>query len=123
MYYTIPYINVNEHFLSDSAKVDSQNIRNIIDVPPKVMHTVAKPFAGITPGCSHVEITISNIEPSYEFESNPEKFIGSYQDIDFTIDYGDQERSFRGSITRDNFASATKSGSKLWFTASGQFIR
>ena len=83
--------------------------------------TVAKGFAGLSPGAAMMEIQISNAVPSADFELNPGPAIQQLEVGEMSVFAAGRTLTTKGFITDDNFTHAVETPSKLDFTVVAQF--
>src|SRR5574338_728038 len=114
--YTAAFVYVNGALLSEEASVTvnrSTNSQQVI--------TVAKGYAGESPGAAMCEITVESAVPAADFELDPSKFLGELRVTEFTVFAAGKTLTFKGFIISDNFSHAANTESKLTFSARGQF--
>jgi hypothetical protein len=88
----------------------------------QVVNTVAKGFAGESPGAAHIQIKVTNAVPAAAFEVNPGQFMGlksgsALQVVEFTFYAAGLTLTTKGFVDTDNFAHAVNSEAKLEFAA------
>lgn len=114
--YTAANVYINGSLLSEEASVTvnrSTNSQQVI--------TVAKGYAGESPGAAMCEITVESAVPAADFELDPSTFMGELQVVEFTVFAAGNTLTFKGFIISDNFSHAANTESKLTFNARGQF--
>lgn len=114
--YTAAFVYVNGALLAEEASVTvnrSTNSQQVI--------TVAKGYAGESPGAAMCEITVESAVPAADFELDPSKFLGELRVTEFTVFAAGNTLTFKGFIISDNFSHAANTESKLSFSARGQF--
>lgn len=114
--YTAANVYINGSLLAEEASVTvarSTNSQQVI--------TVAKGYAGESPGAPMTDITVENAVPAADFEVNPGKFMAELKVVEFTVFAAGNTLTFKGFIITDNFSHAANTESKLSFTARGSF--
>ncbi|KYF87787.1 hypothetical protein BE20_24900 [Sorangium cellulosum] len=114
--YTKAQVYVNSALLAEEASVTIKRSTGAQQVK-----TVAKGFAGLSPGSPMCEITVSNAVPSADFELDPGQFMKDLEVVEVTIFAAGRTATSKGFITDDNFSHAVDTASKLDFTFVGQF--
>ncbi len=114
--YTVAYIYINGSLLSEEASLTVDRVTNSQEVL-----TVAKGYAGESPGAAMTSITVDNAVPSGDFEFNPDSFMGAMQPVEIVVFAANKKLNFNGFIISDNFSHAVNSASKLTFAARGSF--
>lgn len=114
--YTAAFVYVNGALLSEEASVTVSRATNSQQVI-----TVAKGYAGESPGAAMCEITVESAVPAGDFELNPDKFMTDLKVVEFTVFAAGNTLTFKGFIISDNFSHAANTESKLSFQARGQF--
>lgn len=114
--YTLANVYVNGSLLAEEASVTVDRATNSQQVI-----TVAKGYAGESPGAAMTELSVENVVPAADFELNPGKFMGSMQVVEFSAFAAGRTLTFKGFIVSDNFSHAANSASKLSFKARGSF--
>ncbi|MDI3282114.1 hypothetical protein [Polyangium sp. 15x6] len=112
--YTKAVVYVNSSVLSEEASV---TIKRTSGSQP--VKTVAKGYAGESPGSPMTEITVSNAVPSADFELNPGQYINLLDIVEVTIFAAGRTLTVKGSIIDDNFSHAVDSEAKLEFNFRG----
>lgn len=114
--YTAASVYVNGSLLAEEASVQVKRATNSQQVI-----TVAKGYAGESPGAAMCEVTVESAVPADDFELNPGKFMSELAVVEFTIFAAGNTLTFKGFVTEDNFSHAANSESKLSFSARGSF--
>lgn len=83
--------------------------------------TIAKGYAGRSPGAPMTMISVDNAVPSADFEFNPGSVINNVSVVEVTVFAGGRTLTSKGFITDSNFTYAVESQSKLTFEFEGQF--
>ena len=112
--YTKAVVYVNSSVLSEEASV---TIKRTSGSQP--VKTVAKGYAGESPGSPMTEITVSNAVPSADFELDPGQFINLLEIVELTVFAAGKTMTVKGSIIDDNFSHAVDSEAKLEFNFRG----
>jgi hypothetical protein len=114
--YTVAYIYINGSLLAEEASLNVDRVTNSQEVL-----TVAKGYAGESPGAAMTQVSVDNAVPSADFEFNPGNFMGAMQPVEITVFAANNKLTFTGFIISDNFSHAVNSASKLSFSARGSF--
>ena len=115
--YSLIDVYVNGGKLAEEASVTINRRTNAQNV-----NTVAKGFAGQSPGAAIIEIKVTNAVPAATFELNPGQFMGltggsALGVVEITLFAAGQTLTTKGFITDDNFSHAVNSEAKLEFSA------
>lgn len=115
--YSQAEIYLNGTKLAEEAQVSISRRTNAQPV-----NTVAKGYAGESPGAAIMEIKVTSAIPAAAFEVNPGQFMGlisasALQGIEITIFAAGQTLTAKGFIYEDNLSHAVNSEAKLEFSA------
>jgi hypothetical protein len=110
--YSQAEIYINGAKLAEEAQVSVNRRSNAQPV-----NTVAKGYAGDSPGAAMTEIKVTNAVPSAAFELNPGPFILNLQVCEITIYAAGLTLTQKGFIYEDNFSHAVNSEARLEFSA------
>ena len=118
--YSQAEIYLNGGKLAEEASVTVSRRTNAQNV-----NTVAKGFAGQSPGAAIIEIKVTNAVPAAAFEVNPGQFMAMTNGsalavVEISIFAAGQTLTTKGFITDDNFSHAVNSEAKLEFSATCQ---
>lgn len=85
--------------------------------------TVAKGYAGESPGAAMIEIEVDNAVPSADFELNPGRFMTnlSTAEVTFAFSTGGPHLTVKGFIVEDSFSHSVNNASSLSFTFRGPY--
>lgn len=83
--------------------------------------TVAKGFAGRSPGAPMTAITVKNAVPSVDFEFNPGAFMGNTEPVEVSVFAAGKTLTVTGFITSDNFQHGVEAAAELEFEFEGGF--
>lgn len=114
--YTLAYVLVDGAILTEEASVTVNRATN-----SQAVNTVAKGYAGESPGAASVEIQVSSAVPSADFELDPGRFMKSLKDVEIGILVAGRQMTVRGFIISDSFKHSVGSESTLEFTFRGAF--
>lgn len=114
--YTLANIYVNGQLLSEESQLVVDHMTN-----SQIVETVAKAYAGESPGAPRVELSVTNAVPSTDFEFDPTPFMKDLLEVKFDVFYASNVLTFRGFIISSNFSHAVNTPSKLEFKARGTF--
>lgn len=114
--YTKAAVYVDGALLSEEASVTIKRVTGA-----QVVKTVAKGFAGVSPGAPMLTISVENAVPSADFELNPGDYMTELDAAELTIFAAGSTLTSKGFILEDNFSHAVETQSKLTFEFTGQF--
>ena len=114
--YTKALVYLNSSLLSEEADVSLKRATGA-----QVVKTVAKGFAGVSPGAPMAEIEISNAVPSADFEVDPGAFMLQLQVVELTICAAGRTATCKGFVMSDNFTHGVETPSKLTMSLVAQF--
>lgn len=114
--YSLANVYVNGSLLAEEASMSVDRATN-----SQIVNTVAKGYAGESPGAAMTELSVDSAVPAADFELNPGKFMGSLQVVEFTSFVAGRTLTFKGFMISDNFKHAVNSQSMLSFKARGSF--
>jgi hypothetical protein len=114
--YTLAYVLVDGGILTEEASVTVNRATN-----SQAVNTVAKGYAGESPGAGSVEIQISNAVPSKDFELNPGPYMAALKSVEIGVLVAGKQLTARGFIISDSFKHSVGSESMLDFTFRGGF--
>ena len=112
--YTSASIYFNDSLLSEAMDVTVKYTSN-----NQVQKTLAKGFAGVSPGSKMTEISISNAVPDAGFEVDVFSTITNTQEVKLTIFAASKTLTIKGFLMDCDFSKATDSESKLSFNFQG----
>lgn len=114
--YTKAQVYVGGSLLSEEADVSVKRMTGA-----QVVKTVAKGFAGLSPGAPMLQVSISNAVPAVDFEYNPGTNMLDLDVVEITVFAAGRTLTSKGFVTDDNFSHAVETQSKLAFEFTGQF--
>ena len=109
-------VYVDGSLLSEEASVTIKRTTGA-----QVVKTVAKGFAGVSPGAPMLTISVENAVPSADFELNPGDYMTNLDVVEVTIFAAGNTLTSKGFILEDNFSHAAETQSKLTFEYTGQY--
>jgi len=112
--YTRALVTINGKLLTEETSVTVKR-----DTKAQEVDTVAKGFAGFSPGAFVTTIDVESAVPSADFELNPGPFMLSLQVVEIGIITDGAQLICTGFIINDNFQHAVNSESKLSFSFVG----
>lgn len=116
--YTLAVIYVDGALLTEESSVTVDRDGRMQEV-----NTVAKGFAGMSPGAPIVRIDVENGVPARDFELNPGSFFINPSDIsiaEVTVFAGGRSLTTKGFILKDNFRHAVNAEARLSFNFIGE---
>ncbi len=114
--YSLAYVLVDGAILTEEASVTVNRATN-----SQAVNTVAKGYAGESPGAASVEIQVSSAVPSSDFELNPGRFMKALKDVEIGVLVAGKQLTARGFIISDSFKHSVNAESMLDFTFRGSF--
>lgn len=114
--YTLCEVYWNGRKLCEEASVKLTR-----DSKAQPVSTVARGFAGMSPGAKDLTISVENAVPAAAFEFNPGETIAELQVGEITLFAAGKTLSSKGFITKDDFSHAVNSEAKLSFEFMGEF--
>ncbi len=115
--YTLLYCTVDGALLTEEAHITVSRNSHAQQVS-----TVAKGFAGMSPGAPMVEIDVTSAVPAADFEFDPGKFMQTLKVVEMGIvGPGGKVLQAKGFIISDSIKHAVNSESTLDFKWVGQF--
>lgn len=87
----------------------------------QVVKTVAKGFAGVSPGAPMCDIQITNAVPAVDFEVDPGPFMLLLQPVELTIFAAGRTSTTKAFVMDDNFTHGVEQAAKLSMSLIGQF--
>jgi hypothetical protein len=113
--YTLALVYVNGSLLAEEADVSVDR-----DARAQEVATVAKGFAGLSPGAAITKIDVTNAVPSAGFELNPGAFIKQLAVVELTILAAGQTLTAKGFIPQDTFQHGVSKEASLRFAFIGE---
>ncbi len=110
-------------YLDGALLTEESGITVDRDARMQEVNTVAKGFAGMSPGSPIVRIDLENGVPARDFELNPGKFFinpGDIQIVELTIFAASRSLTTKGFILKDNFRHAVNTEARLSFNFIGE---
>lgn len=114
--YALAYVLVEGAILTEEASVQVNRATN-----SQPVNTVAKGYAGESPGAANVEIQVTNAVPSKDFEMNPGKYMKALKTVEIAVLVAGKQLTATGFIVSDSFKHSVNNESTLEFTFRGSF--
>ena len=114
--YTLAYVLVDGSILTEEASVNVNRATN-----SQAVNTVAKGYAGESPGAASIEIQVTNAVPSADFEMNPGRYMKNLKQVEIGLLVAGKQLTARGFIISDSFKHSVNNESSLDFTFRGSF--
>lgn len=116
--YSLIYVLVNQAILTEEGSVTVNRATN-----SQPVNTVAKGYAGESPGAAMVEIQVDSAVPSAGFEMNPGEFMKNLKECEIgLLGPGGKQLTAKGFIISDSFSHSVNNESKLSFSFRGKFV-
>lgn len=114
--YTLAYVLVDGAILTEEASVTVDRATN-----SQAVNTVAKGYAGESPGAANCQIQVSNAVPAADFEVNPGKYMKALKEVEIGVLAAGKVITVPGFIISDSFKHSVNNESMLDFTFRGTF--
>lgn len=114
--YTVIYVTADSSLLTEEASVNLA--RETGSSPVK---TVAKGYAGETPGAAMCELDVSNMVPAAGMEFDAGKYMGTMTPVEMGLLSHGKQLLFKGFITADSMKHAANGDAGYDFKARGGF--
>lgn len=114
--YTLAYVTVEGALLTEEGSVTVNRATN-----SQAVNTVAKGYAGESPGAPTVEIQVTNAVPAADFEMNAGAFMQALQAVEIGVVCAGKQLKAVGFIISDSFKHSVNSESAYDFTFRGGF--
>jgi hypothetical protein len=114
--YSLMYVLADSSLLSEEASVSVS--RETGSSPSK---TVAKGYAGETPGAAMIELDVTSMIPAVGIEFNAGKYMSTMTPIEMGLLSHGQQLTFKGFIISDSFKHSVNSESAYDFKVRGAF--
>lgn len=112
--YTKAVVYINGALLTEESNVTVKR-----ESGGNAVKTVAKGYAGRSPGAPMTTITVKNAVPSLEFELNPGQFINNSESCEISIFAAGRTLTLDAFIIDDNFTHGVDAAAELEFNAEG----
>ena len=114
--YSLIYVRINGALLTEEASVRLRRMTNA-----QVIKTVAKGFAGMSPGAPMAEIALSNAIPAADFEFDAGPAMLALETVEVCLECAGKQAVCKGFITEDGLEHAVDSPSKYDFNIVAKF--
>lgn len=114
--YTLAYVTVDGKLLTEHASVQVTRASN-----SQAVTTVAKGYAGESPGAPTIQIQVTNAVPAADFELNGGAFIQTLKVVEMGVITAGKQLKAVGFIIEDSFKHSVNSESNYDFTFRGGF--
>ncbi len=116
--YTLAYATIDGKLLTEEASIGVQRTTG-----SQAVATVAKGYAGESPGAGMVEIDVTNAVPAADFEYDAGAVMESLQAVEIGVHYGGRLMVAKGFIISDSFKHSVNSESIYEFRFRGAFAK
>lgn len=116
--YTLMYVTVNGRLLTEEAQADFSRSSN-----SQAVTTVAKGYAGESPGAAMSEVDVTNAVPAAGFEFDAGDSIEGLIPVEIGILAGGKQAVIPGFIISDSIKHSVNSESNYNFKLRGSFAR
>jgi hypothetical protein len=114
--YALAYCLVDGAILTEEASIQVNRATN-----SQPVNTVAKGYAGESPGAANCEIQVTNAVPSKDFEMNPGKYMKGLKEVEIGVLVAGKQLTAKGFIISDSFKHSVNNESTLEFSFRGSF--
>jgi len=114
--YTLAYCTADGKLLTEEASITVNRATN-----SQAVNTVAKGYAGESPGAPTVEIQVQNAVPAADFELNAGPFMKALKAVEMGVICAGKQLVAKGFIISDSFKHSVNSESMYDFTFRGGF--
>lgn len=115
--YSLLYITVKGALLTEAGQINVERNLNASDVT-----TLAKGWAGVSPGAGVTDIRITNAVPSADFELDAGKHMATYEPAEIgVLGPGGKQMTVDCFILSDSIQASVNSPTQLDFTLRGPF--
>lgn len=87
----------------------------------QLVETVARGFAGMSPGAKMITISVDNAAPAAGYELDPGTYMEGLRVAEITLFAGGKTLTSKGFITDDNFSHSVNTPSALSFEFVGEW--
>lgn len=116
--YTLCLVELSSPSVPGGLLTEESDITIDRDSRGQEVNTVAKQFAGVSPGAGIMMVDITNAVPSADFEVNPGKFfVKLYEVVQFKFHAAGRTMTTKGFVMRDNFRHGVNKEATLQFHA------
>lgn len=110
-----------EGYIEGSMLSEAMNIAIGHASQAQVVETMARGFAGLSPGAPHLTISCGNAVPRADFEYDPTTAIKLNTVVEFTCFVAGKTLTSKGFFLSCNFSGAVNSPSNLSFEFIGEY--
>lgn len=115
--YSLLFVTVKGKLLTEAGSIQVERNLNASDVT-----TLAKGWAGVSPGAGVTDIQISNAVPSADFELDAGKHMSTYEPAEIgVLGPGGKQLTVDCFILSDSLSSSVNNPTQLQFTLRGPF--
>lgn len=114
--YTLIYCLAESSLLSEEASVSLDRSTN-----SSAANTVAKGYAGETPGAAMCQLQVGNMVPAAGIEFNAGKYMGKMIPVEMGLLSHGQQLQFKGFIIGDSIKHSVNGDAGYDFTVRGAF--
>lgn len=115
--YSLMHVLVDGAILTEHGSASVNRATN-----SQAVNTVAKGYAGESPGAASVEIMVTSAVPSADFEMNPGKYMKNLGEVEIALLAAGKVLTARGFIISDSFKHSVNNESSLDFSFRGAFV-
>lgn len=117
--YTLLYVLANGRLLTEEASVEVKRMTG-----SQAVTTVAKGYAGESPGANMIELDIENAVPAADFEFDAGAYMEAMEVVEIAIvGPGGKQLTCKGFIIEDSLKHGTNAESKYSFKFRGNFAK
>lgn len=110
-----------EVYVDGSKLTEETSVKLSVTSKAQVVETVARGFAGLSPGAKMISISIENAAPSATLEYDPSAAVGELRVVELTLYASNKTLTSKGFITDYEFGHSVNSPSSLSLSFVGEF--
>lgn len=114
--YSSAFVTIDSSILSEASSVSVSRKSGASNVL-----TLAKGFAGVSPGANMIEVKVTNAVPAVGFEIDFSKMIGNLVPVEIGIFAAGKQLISKGFITEDDLKKAVNGDATLDITFVGAY--
>ena len=114
--YANAYLTLNSTLVSEATSVTVRRMSGSSDVV-----TMAKGYAGESPGAKRLEIDVESAVPTADFEIDPGKYMKYDESVEIGIIIAGRQLKTRGYILEDSIRYAANAEAALSFKFRGKY--
>lgn len=110
-----------EVYIDGSKLTEETSVKLTVTSKAQVVETVARGFAGLSPGAKMISISIENAAPSATFEYDPSLAVSELRVVELTLFAAGKTLTSKGFLTDYEFGHSVNSPSSLSMSFTGEY--